>query len=203
MVHHRNLKNVLLHGLHSHNKAYEKGLIIEDISMPEVQVRRHGKTLIVSGTEITLHEFASFYFNTRNPMLYARRDQQPELVILLISADIINTSLTDSKFAVFSDGNASSNVTRFFNGVHNLVHLDFPMIYGSSWNDLDPDIKRENKRKRCAEVLVHPGVEVVEILKIICPNLNMYDCVTDLITSPELKKTCQHIEVELSPGYFF
>ena len=203
MVHRNNLKNVLTHGLLSHNDAHKKGLISTDISMAEVQKRRKDKEIMVNGKNMSLHEFVPFYFNSRNPMLYVRNDIQHELVILLVSADIIDTKMSAPKFAIFSDGNAANHPTKFYSGIGQLDKLDSNIIFGKSWNHEDEEIKKENKRKRCAEVLIYPSVQVKEILKIICPNQPMLEFVKSLLDWNDLKTSCTHIEVKISESYFF
>lgn len=76
MVHHTNLDNVLANGLLSHNLAHQRGFIKQDISMSEVQVRRASKNIEIDGTIYPLHDFVPFYFNSRNPMHYRRRNIQ-------------------------------------------------------------------------------------------------------------------------------
>lgn len=45
MLHHKNLESIFVNGLLSHNEAYKRGLISEDISMTEVQERRKAKRI--------------------------------------------------------------------------------------------------------------------------------------------------------------
>ena len=160
MVHHKNLENVLIHGLLSHNEAYKRGLITEDISMSEVQARRHNRNLRVDDLQYGVHDLVSFYLNSKNPMLYKRKELQPELVIILISADIIDCKKTDAKFSIVSDGNAGSNATKFYIGKQKLIEIDLELIFSGSWNNEDLQIKNENKRKMCAEVLIYPSVSI-------------------------------------------
>lgn len=203
MVHYNNLKNVLTYGLLSHNDAHKKGLISTDISMAEVQEKRKSKQITVNDKNMSLHEFVPFYFNTRNPMLYVRKNIQHELVILLISADIIDTEISATKFAIFSDGNATNHPTKFYSGIDQLDNLDINIIFGESWNHEDEETKKENKRKRCAEVLIFPSVQVKDIIKIICPNQIMFEFVKSLLNEINLKASCAHIEVKINVRYFF
>ena len=108
MLHHSNLAGVLENGLLSHNEAYRRGLIKQDISMSEVQQIRASKRDKVHYRSI--HDYVSMYFRTINPMLYKRKDVQHELLILLIDADVINDSNT-----IFTDGNAANSITKFYN----------------------------------------------------------------------------------------
>lgn len=201
MLHYTNLENVLTHGLLSHNAAYDKKLITKDISMSEVQDRRKKKNININGKSINVHDFVSFYFQPRNPMLYRRKDIQSELIIVLVNADILKTNITESRYAIFTDGNAGSDSTKFYTGVDQMKNVDFELLISGSWNHDDEDIKRENKRKMCSEVLVYPSIIVSEIEKIICPNRKMYDYVLDTI-----KKhggNVKHIEVEIDMKYYF
>lgn len=203
MIHQNNLQSVLLNGILSHNEAYQRGLISEDIAMTEVQERRKIKKINVEGKVIGIHDFVSFYFNTKNPMLYKRKDIQHKLYIILISADIINSGPTDPKFAIFTDGNAGSNNTKFYYGTAALENIDLDMIFGESWNSDDEETKRENRRRRCAEVLVYPRISVSDIQKIICPNQTLYNTAVSIKNEPALRSTTSHIKVEIMPGYYF
>ena len=114
MLHHSNLENVFRQGLLSHKIAHEQGLIQQDISMPEVQSLRSNKNIQIADRVFQLHEFVPFYFNTRNPMLYRRKNIQNELVILCVDATVLNQDNT-----IFSDGNAANKTTKFFKNSHN------------------------------------------------------------------------------------
>lgn len=201
MLHFKNLESVLSNGLLSHNDAYRLELIKEDISMSEVQDRREKKELAINGKKIGIHDLVSFYFNSRNPMLYRRRSVQSELLILLISADILDSSTKNSQFGIFSDGNAGSYATKFFMGKEKLVNLDLDLIYSGSWNHDDADIKRENVRRMCSEALVYPSISVSTIEKIICPNQAMYDLAEGIKT--KLGNSVSHITIEINNSYFF
>lgn len=192
MVHYKNLESIFQNGLLSHNAAYEKGLVKEDISMNDVQERRKRRKIRVKDKVISVHDFVSFYFNTRNPMLYKRRSIQTDLVILLVGTEIL-----DWDYTIFTNGNAASSATKFFKGKSKIEKLPLDVIFRRSWNDDDPEIKRENVRKRCAEVLAYPEVAPSVIKKIICPNKTVYDFVQGIRTKPN------HIDVTINQNYFF
>lgn len=198
MVHHQNLKSIFQNGLLSHNIAYEKGLIKEDISMDEVQQRRSRRYATIDGKKYFLHDFVSFYFNTRNPMLYRRKNIQNELVILLVDIDII-----DKKICCFTDGNAASRGTKAYLKKEELSNIPFEITTATSWNHEDLDIKRENVRKMCSEILIYPKVEISEISKIICPNQKMVNYVNALKADVSLNYLTSHIEVKTNSAYFF
>lgn len=205
MVHHSNIKSILERGVLSHNQAHKLGLISKDISMDSVQMRRKIRKVEANGRKISigLHDFVSFYFNTRNPMLYVRKEMQHELLIILIDTDILKTKLTDKKFSIFSDGNAGSAKTKFYCGEEYLKELDIDLIFGPGWNNSNDTIKTENKRKRCAEVLIYPIVGVCDIKTIICPTEKMNQYVTDIMNEKKIKDKTAHILVQTNPRYFF
>lgn len=203
ILHHTNLENVFLHGVLSHNRAYELGFIQRDISMDEVQARRQIRRIKVLNNRYFVHDFVSFYFNSRNPMLYRRKDMQDELVIILIDADIIlkTPERNPDQWAIYTNGNAASKVTRFYFG-ESLSAIPLELIFSGSWNDPDENVKSENKRKMCSEVLIYPIVNTTQIRKIICPTNSIKNYVDQLksrITSVNLN----HIDVEVETGYFF
>lgn len=196
MLHHNNLENVFMNGLLSHKLAHERGLIQEDISMNEVQVRRAQRRLTIDDTDYELHEFVPFYFNSRNPMLYRRRNIQNELVVLCVDPEIINRELT-----VFTDGNAANGPTQFYRGEGMLENVPFELTTSGSWNHENENVKRENVRKMCAEVLAYPSVEIDAIKHIACPNEAMRQYVENL--KRRIGASVSHISVELQTGYFF
>lgn len=203
IIHHTNLDNVFLHGIMSHNKAYENGFIQRDISMDEVQARRHMRRIRVLDKRYFVHDFVSFYFNSKNPMLYRRKDIQDELVIILINADIIlkTPDKSPDQWAIYSNGNAASKATKFYYG-NSLPAVPLDLIFSGSWNDPDEEIKSENKRKMCSEVLIYPIVYTSDIRKIICPNDDIKQYVNNLksrLTNVDLTD----IDVEIGTGYFF
>jgi hypothetical protein len=115
----------------------------------------------------------------------------------------LDTKITDERFSIFSNGNAGSGSTKFFSGKNNLQHLDLDLIYGDSWNHDDEDIKKENRRKRCAEVLIYPFVPTSDIIKIICPNQKMNNHAKELVIDNKIRSQKSHIEIETNPFYFF
>ena len=197
IVHHQNLENILKHGLLPHNAVHEKGLINNDISLQDVQNRRSNKRIKVQEDKVVeLHDYVPFYFNTRNPMLYRRRNIQHELLILCVNCNLIN-----NQYCIFTDGNAASRRTSFYIGVNKLTEVDFDLIFGRSCNHDDPEIKRENVRKMCAEVLIYPNVKKSSFQKIICPNEQMAKFAINKIN--EFGTSCSHIKIETHTSYFF
>ena len=140
------------HGLLSHNAAQQAGLVSADISDPNVQERRADKSVFGR----PLHDYVPLYFNPKNPMLYVRREIQDDLVILFFDRELL---VQDG--VVFTDGNAASGPTNFFNDVSRLVDLDWDCIRAEYWNDFG-----DGTRKRCAEILVPDTISFHEVQRI-------------------------------------
>ena len=135
-----NMASIYRHGLMSHNSAHGHGYVQRDIADQNVIARRREKEIF--GQE--LHDFVPLYFTYRNPMLFRRRNIQDDVVIICV-----HNSLLFHPGAIFSDGNAASNRTRFFDDLNDLSAIDWECIGAERWTDFD-----DGRRKRCAEALI-------------------------------------------------
>jgi len=156
LTHKRNLRSILHWGILSLNEAVRRGLHHEDISDPDVQRLRNRQEPV---HKRFLHDYASLYFNPKNPMLYKRREMQDQLVILCISLDVLT-----AHGHVFADGNAAHHDT-MFSADASVVAPSKAALTAPYWTDVE-----EGKRRRCAEVLVYPRVEPQFIVRGLCKN---------------------------------
>ena len=157
MTHKYNLENILRYGLKSHNEAKKENLNKVDISDNQVNDRRSRKEPIFKRS---IHDYVPLYFNPKNPMLYVRKQLQNDIVILAM-----NPMLLYNDDALFTDGNAASNPTKFYSNIDDLEKLTWDCINSSSWSTY-----QDGKRLRCSEVLVYPIIKTNQILKIFCNN---------------------------------
>lgn len=157
MTHKDNLPDILLAGILGHEEA-RKSRKVTDISEASVQALRT-KVEPIYGRR--LHEYAPLYFNVRNPMLFLRQNLNSELCLLEVSLDVLRDTARNG--LVYSDGNAASGVTRFFSDLKDVQELPWNVLASEYWND-----KEDGKRKRCAEVLIHPKVPVRNIIRVHC-----------------------------------
>ncbi len=148
MTHRDNIESILKKGILSHTHAYEKAKPI-DISELGVQERREKRKL---------HDYAVTYLNIKNPMLYTKKDMNNELCLIEISL----ASITYGNF-IFTDGNAASSQTQFFDNIKNLSELPWEVLKSKYWSDLE-----DGKRKRCAEVMIFESIKPEYIQKIHC-----------------------------------
>ena len=121
-----NLSNILKYGLLSHNEAHSKGLNKTDIALQDVNERRAEKKPIHG---ISLHDYVPMYFNPKNPMLYRRKQIQDNIVIIAIDRRVVY-----QEKSIFSDGNAASDITLFFNDITYLNRLNWQCIRNDYWN---------------------------------------------------------------------
>jgi ssDNA thymidine ADP-ribosyltransferase, DarT len=218
MVHYKNLDSILSNGLLSHTEAHGRGLVKEDISMDAVQSIRASKTmdgrvtppfsstsgrnsegrltLTLDKYDRPLHYFVPLYFNSKNPMLYKRKNIQHELFILLIDPNILSEPDT-----FFSDGNAAGK-SKFFRGTQYLLeNLPFEVLASGSWNDSDADIKAEKARQMCAEVLVPKVIPISWIKTIVCIDSSMEQIAKNATQNAGSKAT--HIDVIQHRSFYF
>ncbi len=163
ITHYNNVKNIIKHDLRAHTNEYvEENIDNEGVnSLREKREPRNNKKI---------HEYVPFYFNPRNPMLYANKEIQEDIVILAFDRRLILRDRT-----LFTDGNAASNDTYFFDDIDDLGMLNWEAINAFSWNDYE-----DGKRTRMAEVLVYNKVKSGLIKKIYCYDQATFDYISDL-----------------------
>jgi len=144
MTHKSNILNIFKYGLLSHEEAH-KGKLNRDISHNQVNDRRKRSDPLFGRS---LHSYVPFYFNPKNPMLYRLKAEQNDIIILGIKKDVL---FGDE--LLFTDGNAASASTKFYNSLLDFNKLDWDCIKSDYWSDHE-----EGKRTRCSEVLIHGTV---------------------------------------------
>ncbi len=154
--------------LYPHGNPYQ----VRDISDKDVNDRRKRYDPIFYRP---IHSYVPFYFNPKNSMLYKRRGEQDNIVIFAMNIEIV---LIEG--SIFTDGNASSFSTEFFEDPWDLHKLDWDCINAETWYD-----KEDCKRKRMAEVLVPDCVPLNKVEKIICNNEETKSRVEEILKEAE------------------
>ena len=139
-----NISSVMQNGILSYNNA--EPFQHRSIAMEGVQALRDRKRVL---NGLLLHDYASLYFNPRNPMMFKRQAYYREICVL-----VVDPSVLDFDGVVITDGNAANSVSRFFPPAEGLSLINFEKIYDRYWNHDDPFVHDEHKRVECAEVLV-------------------------------------------------
>lgn len=158
IAHQQNLGSILEHGILSHTLVAQAGLGHVDVSDPGAQQWR-ALPEPVFGRPI--HAYVPLYFNPRNPMLYVRRKQQHDLVMLCLSTKAVETA----EQALFTDGNAACRNTHFSASFDVLKPAE-PVLEAAYWHNFP-----EGRRMRCAEALVLDRVAPHFIDRVACNNL--------------------------------
>ena len=180
MTHKNNLAGILQHGILSHSDVLTRDdVLATDISDAGVQRRRDREESV---NHRAIHDYVPLYINPKNPMLFARRSLQREIIILKISPWV----LQDGQH-VFSDGNAASHDTRFSSD-SNIVADSLTALNAEYWANCT-----DGKRRRCAELLVYPKVQPAHILSAICSNNALAEEIA----------MGSNIQVEVDPSLFF
>ncbi len=139
-----NVPSVVEHGILSHDRASK--IQHESAAMEEIQERRDKKR-VPSG--LKLHQYANVYFHARNPMLYKRKENAPNLCVLRVSTEILQLP-----GVVITDQNAASDLVRFLHPNQYRL-LDFDSIFAMNWRHPNDEFAyRRHRLRKCAEVLV-------------------------------------------------
>jgi hypothetical protein len=144
-----NLASVMAHGILSYDGAAK--LQHQSVALQPVQDKRDQKQ-IPGG--LKLHQYANLYFHARNPMMYKRQAEAPNLCVLRVSTQVLALA-----GVVISDQNAASGYVRFLHPRQWQV-LDFDAIYAMDWRHPDnPAAYYRHSSQKCAEVLVPHCIE--------------------------------------------
>ena len=144
-----NLGSVMTRGILSYERAAK--LPHHSVALQPVQDRRDQKQ--VPGG-LKLHQYANLYFHARNPMMFKRQSEAPNLCVLRVSVEVLGLDGT-----VISDQNAASDYVRFLHPRQWRL-LDIEAIYAIDWRH--PDNRAayyRHRSQKCAEVLVPQCVE--------------------------------------------
>jgi len=188
----RNLDSILKLGLLSRNELGKIGVSFWNISNYKVQARREAKRFVLRIKDrdliVSLYDYVPFYFSPRNPMLYKRREYQDQIAIIAVDSSIIG-----KPGVIFSDGNAASERTRFYQDVGNLSKLQWDIINSKYWTNFE-----DGKRIKCAEVLVPRKVNVNLIERIFVYSDEARAKVEEIVRS-----SGQKIIAEVKKGFYF
>lgn len=144
-------------GMYAPHHVPEDGLKYRTIHNIDIQNQR-SVCAIPCGARGTIHDYVSFYFGPRSPMLYQLHtgwvpgydEGQEHLVYAVSTVDAIVESGLDF---VFSDGHGIAVFSQWYEDIADLDKVDWEAVYATYWNDtlVDPD----RQRRKQAEFLVH------------------------------------------------
>jgi hypothetical protein len=180
-----NIPSVMEFGILSYERAAK--LKHHSVAMHEVQDKRDTKQ--VPGG-LRLHQYANLYFHARNPMMFKRQNEAPNLCVLRVS-----TAVSELDGVVLADRNAAGddNWVRFLHPRQWAV-LDFDRIFARDWRDPDRFAYYDKKRKKCAEILVPHQVD---------PQFLVGAYVVDEATAGRLNALGFRLPISVDPDLFF
>jgi len=144
-------------GLHSPNHTPDNGLNYHTIHNLDIQNQRR-VTRLYCGPRGVIHDYISFYFGYRSPMMFQLKtgwvenyDEGQEPLIYLVSTA---QSVRDAGIGyVFSDGHGIAAFTNWFDDLSDLDKVDWKAVYLRIWKDTPQDMDRQ--RRKQAEFLIH------------------------------------------------
>lgn len=184
ITHIDNLPSIFKNGLVCNTRSVKLQHV--SIALPNIQDLR-SKVKIPNG--LRLHEYVNLYLHARNPMMYVRKDMHHDLAVLRISTEILDTT-----GAIVTDGNASSQYTAFYPSPAGLQYIDSDKVFAEYWSSDDQIQHWNNKRLRCAELLIpyHLPSEFI---------FGAYTSGSE--AADRVRKTKSTCDVQVNPWFFF
>ena len=184
ITHKDNIHSIVNRGIFSHSQLNAKNIPSTKIYDYEIICRRKEKH---APAGVSLWEYANFYVQARNPMLYRVICEKTTKNIAVLQ---INSNIMDRPGAFLADGNAAHQRTKFYNADSDgLNYLDEGVFEREYWNDYD-----DSKRKIMAEILVPSHIEVDKIMCI-------YVATEDV--KREVAARSERVPVVVQPFMFF
>lgn len=144
-------------GMHAPNHPPEDACDYRAIHNMDIQKIRRQRP-IPCGPGGTVHDYVSFYFGPRSPMLLQLHtgrvenyDEGQEPLIYAVST--VETITQAGLDFVFSDGHGIAAFTQWFDDLNDLGKVDWDTAYADYWADTVDDMDRQ--RRKQAEFLVH------------------------------------------------
>lgn len=182
--------------------ARNDGHTYRTIHNQEIQNQRRFRR-IPCGPCGVIHDYVSFYFGPRSPMMLqlhtgrveAYTEGQEPLVYLVSSAQRIEASGTPF---VFSDGHGNAAYTSWHDDSRQLDQVDWGTVKAGYWADTMDDMDRQ--RRKQAEVLVHKKCDWALIESIAVLNQETLDLVETVLSGfdPTL-----HRPVNIRRGWYY
>ena len=186
-----NVESILCNGIMSKHLVEGQQFQQRDISDEEIQERREYKHETVY--DRPLHDYASFYLNPRNAMLYRVSKHEGNTVVVIG----VRAGAMEGEDYVVSDRNAAVWSAEFGNTQDFIDALNWDMIFSDSWNDGDETANAETKQVMQSEVLIPDRVRPSWISQIYCKDRATADIVRDVIKRQGIKHCLVRINREL------
>ncbi len=199
ITHYMNLPFILQHGLHCPASQLKDSDYI-NIGKKDIIQKRETKRIEVAPYG-SIHDYVSFYFGPRSPMLYSifkgssdtDCGQQDIMYIVSTLPVVMQAGL---KF-VFTTGQAIMALSTQHNQVADLQRINWDIIKSKYWHDKPPEYT-DRARQRMAELLIHGHVPVSCILGFGVFNKPVEETVIGLVQQAHLQ-----IPVKQKPEWYY
>lgn len=191
----RNFESIISSGIFSKNYIKKTRINYYDFSNSEVQVRRHFNEFYIKGNQYWIHDFVPLYFVPKTPTLYAKIDIQKYLFFVEINKNIIS----QNKKYIFTDGNAASNRTGFYDDIYEAnKNIPWEVLNAKFWNNFE-----DGKRKRNAEILIYDKIETYYFNRVIVNNENLFIYFKKILDNLKWKGLNNDFELQENRSFFF
>ncbi len=199
IVHYMNLPFILNNGLHC-SSSLQKDPNYVNIGKKDIISKRESKAITCKPYG-HIHDYVSFYFGPRSPMLYVIHKgnsdtncTQEEIIYLVTSIPKLQEQQMNF---VFTNGQALMALSAQYTDIKDLDKINWNIINGKYWDDIPPNIT-DRKRQRQAELLVHNHVPIKCIIGIGVLNATAKSRVDKMVKNAGLS-----INVKILPNWYY
>lgn len=172
----------------------------ESIADPSVQDTRHNRMIFGK----SLHDYVPLYFGIHTPMQYVITKQHFDTQSSkIVFADVDLEQVFYLEGVLYTDGNAASSETRFYEAAANILGIE-----SINWHIVMNESRcfsREYKRIKCAEVLVPDRIPPEYIRRYVVMNQTTHAMLQDTLTKMIEFGLIEHTNFEVccDPTYFY
>lgn len=187
---------------HAPNHTPEDGLVYRTIHNVDIQEQRRVRR-IPCGPGGVIHDYVSFYFGPRSPMLFQLHtgwvpgytEGQEPLIYVVSTAQAVHERMVGF---VFSDGHGIAIFTHWYDDLAHLERVDWESVNASLWRDTVDDMDRQ--RRKQAEFLVHRQCDWPLIQEIAVLNAPMKTRVEEILNGSDASL---HRPVVIRPAWYY
>lgn len=199
ILHYANLPFILENGIHCPASDIKDPYYI-NIGKKDIINKRETKLIEVHPYG-RIHDYVSFYFGPKSPMLYSiykensdTKCSQSDIIYIVTSVSII---IEKKLNFVFTTGQAIMQLSTQHNNLEALDKIDWEIIAAKFWFDRPPEYV-DRVRKRMAELLIYEYLPINCILGIGVMNEKVLQVVEEMVLDQHL-----HIPVKKVPHWYY
>lgn len=192
----QNLVHILKNGLYCKNAGNTDPDYVAIGSQEVISRRDNVKVKCYDNTVV--NDYVPFYFSVRTPMLFNIHTGRgvppfPQEEIIYLCFKLADLATENFQWC-FTNGNAATAITKFFNRLDDLDQLDWHSIATTDFRDQNVDGDEDRVRKKHSEFLVKTHVPVKYLTDIVTLNQIVKERVESIIAECNLE-----IPVHINP----